>query len=167
MSRKTENVPRIETNIFGAVAEAAEAAAETETETETEPAEEHTTLIRSRDWDDSDVLMKIAMAEAEGESVEGKALVMLVVLNRVWTEGFPDSIEGVVFEPGQFTPVEDGGRYWSVTPDEGCHEALSMIQSGWDESRGALYFASTDFSHPWHEQNLEYLFTEGKHDFYR
>ena len=58
------------------------------------------TLIQSRDWgaDDSAILLQIAMAEAEGESTEGKALVMLVVLNRVWSEGFPDTISEVVFQ---------------------------------------------------------------------
>ena len=134
---------------------------ETEEQTETE----YQSLIRSRDWDEGDVLKQIAMAEAEGESVEGKALVMLVVLNRCWTEGFPDGISDVVFQPGQFTPVENG-RYYSVVPDEGCREAYDMVLHGWDESQGALYFASTDYPHTWHDQNCEYLFTEGKHAFY-
>lgn len=124
------------------------------------------TLIKSRDWDEGDVLMQIAMAEAEGEPVEGKAMVMLVVLNRVWTEGFPDSISDVVFQPGQFTPVSNG-RYYSVTPDEECREAYEMVLKGWDESQGALYFASTDYPHSWHTDNLEYLFTIGKHEFFK
>ena len=49
-------------------------------------------LIASMDWDkdDSYLLCKIAMAEAESEGVKGKALVMLVVLNRVWSDEFPD-----------------------------------------------------------------------------
>ena len=68
---------------------------QTETSIKAEPVSE--SLIKSRDWDEGDVLMQIAMAEAEGESVEGKALVMLVVLNRVWTDGFPDDISDVVF----------------------------------------------------------------------
>ena len=137
---------------------------QTETSIKAEPVSE--SLIKSRDWDEGDVLMQIAMAEAEGESVEGKALVMLVVLNRVWTDGFPDDISDVVFQPGQFTPVENG-RYYNVVPDEGCREAYEMVLHGWDESQGALYFASTDYPHTWHDQNLQYLFTEGKHEFYK
>lgn len=88
-------------------------------EAETEQYDMSGTLIKSRDWsaEDAEILLKIAMAEAEGESVEGKALVMLVVLNRVWSEGFPDSISEVVFQDGQFTPTEEGGRYWNTT---GC-----------------------------------------------
>lgn len=130
------------------------------------------TVIWSRDWseEDSEILLQIAMAEAEGESTEGKALVMLVVLNRAWSDGFPDSIEDVVFQKlngvYQFSPVEPGGRYWTTEPNEDCYRALDMVMNGWDESRGALYFdACTGES--WHSRNLEYLYTVGGHRFYK
>lgn len=124
--------------------------------------------IPSRDWDaeESQMLMKIAMAEAEGESVEGKALVMLVVLNRVWDDDFPGTIEEVIFEPGQFSPVKEGGRYYTTEPNSECYEALELVMQGWDESQGALYFESCE-GDSWHSQNLEFLFQEGKHKFYR
>ena len=53
------------------------------------PTPTYQSLVKSRDWDteESQMLMQIAMAEAEGEDTEGKALVMCVVLNRVWSEG--------------------------------------------------------------------------------
>lgn len=134
------------------------------------PAEEtgSESLIASRDWDaeESYMLMKIAMAEAEGESVEGKALVMLVVLNRVWSDGFPNTIEEVIFEPGQFAPVREGGRYYTTEPDSECREALELVMKGWDESYGALYFESCENS-SWHSENLEFLFRVGNHKFYR
>ena len=125
-------------------------------------------LIKSRDWDahDSEILMKIAMAEAEGEGVEGKALVMCVVLNRVWSEGFPDSIEDVVFKPGQFSVMQAGGRYYTTTPDEECHEALSMVARGWDESQGATFFEAYYNTNSWHRNNLKRLFQYGGHIFY-
>ena len=125
-------------------------------------------LIKSRDWgsEDSEILLKIAMAEAEGESVKGKALVMLVVLNRTWSDEFPDTIEEVVFQPQQFSPVAEGGRYYTTEPNEDCYEALGLIESGWDESEGALYFESCKGG-SWHSENLEYLFQEGNHKFYR
>lgn len=133
-----------------------------------EPEATYESLIMSRDWDaeESQMLMKIAMAEAEGESVEGKALVMLVVLNRVWSEDFPDTIEEVIFQPEQFSPVTEGGRYYTTEPDEECYEALGMVMNGWDESRGALYFESCEKS-SWHSENLEYLYQVGNHKFYR
>lgn len=133
-----------------------------------EPEATYTTAIPSRDWDaeDSEMLLKIAMAEAEGESVEGKALVMLVVLNRVWDDAFPGTIKEVIFQRNQFSPVATGGRYWTAEPDEGCYTALSLVESGWDESQGAMYFESTG-KDGWHSQNLEFLYQCGGHRFYR
>lgn len=132
------------------------------------PEPTYTSMIHSYDWDGEDerMLAKIAMAEAEGESVEGKALVILVVLNRVWSDEFPDSIEEVIFQKNQFSPVAEGGRYWTTEPDAGCHEALELVMGGWDESQGAFYFESTGRD-GWHSQNLEFLFEFGGHKFYR
>lgn len=134
---------------------------------ETEAADQ--SLIGSLDWgaEDAEILLKIAMAEAEGEDTEGKALVMLVVLNRVWSDDFPDSIEAVVFQENQFSPVKDGGRYYTTEPDEDCYAALALIQSGWDESMGALYFESEENADNWHSNNLTYLFQHGNHRFYK
>lgn len=133
-----------------------------------QPEREYTSAIQSRDWDaeESQMLMKLAMAEAEGESVEGKALVMLVVLNRVWSGKFPGTIEEVIFQPKQFSPVTEGGRYYTTEPNEECREALELVMNGWDESDGALYFESCEGG-SWHSKNLEYLFREGNHKFYR
>ena len=123
--------------------------------------------VQSWNSKDSEILLKIAMAEAEGEGTEGKALVMKVVLNRVASKEFPDSVEGVVFQPGQFEPVLDDGRYWNVEPDAECYKALYMVQcENWDDTEGALYFCRTGSS-PWMENNTEYLFTMGNHSFYR
>lgn len=137
-------------------------------EPQTTPEPTYTSMIHSYDWDGEDerMLAKIAMAEAEGESVEGKALVILVVLNRVWSDEFPDSIEEVIFQKNQFSPVAEGGRYWTTEPDAGCYEALELVMGGWDESQGAFYFESTGRD-GWHSQNLEFLFEFGGHKFYR
>ena len=126
----------------------------------------------SMDWDSGEayLLAKIAMAEAEGESTEGKALVMLVVLNRVLDDNFPDTIEEVIFQHNgdnyQFSPVESG-RFYESEPNEDCWAALDLIYSGWDESQGALYFESSKANDTWHSRNLEFLFIEGGHKFYK
>lgn len=121
----------------------------------------------SLDWsaEDSYILTKIAMAEAEGEDTEGKALVILVVLNRVWDDSFPDTIEEVVMQENQFSPVANG-RYDRVEPDSDCLDALELVMDGWDESEGALYFESRSLS-TWHQRNLKYLFKHGNHYFYK
>lgn len=126
----------------------------------------------SMDWDSGDayLLAKIAMAEAEGESTEGKALVMLVVLNRMLDDDFPDTIGEVIFQHNgddyQFSPV-GSGRIYENEPNEDCWAALDLIYSGWDESQGALYFESSKCDNTWHSRNLDFLFEEGGHKFYK
>lgn len=121
----------------------------------------------SLDAKESYLLAKIAMAEAEGEDVEGKALVIMVVLNRVWSDKFPDSIEEVIMQENQFSVTHEGGRWWTVEPDEDCYKALDMvIAEQWDGSQEALYFESEGKS-TWHQDNLEYLFKHGNHYFYK
>ena len=126
----------------------------------------------SMDWDSGEayLLAKIAMAEAEGESTEGKALVMLVVLNRMLDDDFPDTIGEVIFQHNgddyQFSPV-GSGRIYENEPNEDCWAALDLIYSGWDESQGALYFESSKCDNTWHSRNLEFLFEEGGHKFYK
>lgn len=127
-----------------------------------------TGLIHSMDFDASDayLLEKIAMAEAESEDTEGKALVMLVVLNRVWDAGFPNTIEEVIMQDGAFTPVSNG-RYDKVEPDADCMKAMELITvEHWDESQGALYFEKASDESTWHSRNLQKLFTHGAHTFY-
>lgn len=132
--------------------------------------QEHSNILNA---EESYLLAKIAMAEAEGESTEGKAMVIMVVLNRVWAEGFPDTIEEVILQHNektgvyQFTPVMPGGRWWRVEPDEDCWAALELIYQGWDESEGALYFEATWNDGTWHRNNLEYIKTVGNHNFYK
>ena len=128
---------------------------------------------QSPEWDaeDSYLLAKLAMAEAEGEDTEGKALVILVVLNRVRSEEFPDTVEDVILEEHngvcQFSVTQEGGRWYTVEPDEDCYEALELVMlENWDESEGALYFESRSDS-TWHQNHLQFLFQHGKHFFYK
>lgn len=133
--------------------------------------EDEVVLITNRHPGGDDYLLaKIAMAEAEGESIEGKALVMLVVLNRVNDSCFPDTVGEVIFQHKediyQFSPMQEGGRFYTNEPNEDCWEALELVKSGWDESQGALYFESCE-GNTWHNRNLELLFEEGGHQFYK
>lgn len=128
---------------------------------------------QSSEWDteDSYLLAKLAMAEAEGEDTEGKALVILVVLNRVRSEEFPDTVEDVILEEHngvcQFSVTQEGGRWYRVEPDEDCYKALELVMlENWDESEGALYFESRSDS-TWHQNHLQFLFQHGKHFFYK
>ena len=133
------------------------------------PEPKEVTLIESMDWDADEtyILAKIAMAEAEGEDTEGKALVILIVLNRVWSPQFPGTIEEVITEKNAFSSYSNG-RYDMVEPDKDCWAALELVQiEHWDGSRGALYFEKTPDpgESTWHSRNLEMLFIHGNHTF--
>ena len=89
---------------------------------------------------DKGYLMLIAQAEAEGEGIEGKAAVMRVVLNRVASEKFPNTVGEVLFQKGQFSTVNPGGRIYKVQPDAECVAAVTLIENGWNGVPEALYF---------------------------
>ena len=106
------------------------------------------------------MLAKIAMAEAEGESLKTKIFVILTILNRVNSNRFPNTIEEVIFQSSngtyQFTPVENG-RYFSVEPNEDCWTAVEMVDKMKDDiSNGALYFEACS-GESWHSVNLELI----------
>lgn len=123
---------------------------------------------RSRDWgeDDGYLLARIAMAEAEDQDTEGKALVMCVVLNRVWDDEFPGTIQDVIFEKNQFSPIFDG-RWDRVEPNEDCYKALEMVEKGWNESQGATYFEAMKSQSTWHSRNMQKLFEHQDTSFYK
>lgn len=89
--------------------------------------------------EEEEMLMRVAMAEAESEGVIGKALVMCTVLNRMLISG--KSMREVIFS-GAYSVTHEGGRYYTVTPDEECEIALLMVAGGWDGSQGSVYFCT-------------------------
>lgn len=119
--------------------------------------------------EDALILHKISIAEAGGESIESMALVMLVILNRVSDDNFPDSIEDIVFQKSrgvaQFTPTIDG-NYNDAKPNEKSKAAMELILNGWDESKGALFFEACS-GESWHGRNLELLFEKDGIRYYK
>lgn len=80
--------------------------------------------------------------EARGEPYEGQVAVAAVILNRIESSTFPDTISGVVFEPLAFTAVADGQIY--MEPNETAKEAVMDAINGWDPSGGATYYFNPD-----------------------
>lgn len=123
--------------------------------------------------EDKEVLLRIVEAEATCEDIKGRMLVANVILNRVVSEEFPDSITEVVFqnngETYQFAPIKDG-RYWTVKISEETIEAVERVLAGEDDSRGALYFAARSMANKkamrWFDSSLQYLFRHGVHEFF-
>lgn len=123
----------------------------------------------SKDWsaEDSYLLAKIAMAEAEGCNTQTKTLIILCVLNRVKSDEFPDTIYDVIFQTNQFSPI-DNGRWDRVEPNEDCWEAVKVVmEAKYDYSGGATYFESCDDEDNWHSRNLEFLYESDGIKFYK
>jgi N-acetylmuramoyl-L-alanine amidase len=87
---------------------------------------------------DMEILASIINAEARGESYQGKVAVGAVIINRVYHPSFPNSIKKVVYQSGQFTPVENG--MIDLSPDDESFRAAYDAVSGLDPSQGSLYF---------------------------
>ena len=109
------------------------------------------------------LLAKTVYAEARGEPYEGQVAVAAVVLNRVESPDFPNTIAEVIYQPWAFTAVHDGQI--NLEPNQTAYNAARDAMNGWDPTYGCLYYynASTATS--------EWIFTRttvvtiGKHVF--
>ncbi len=118
--------------------------------------------------DDVYWLSKIISAEARGESLLGQIAVGNVVLNRVRSSAYPNSVYGVIFDRKygvQFSPVSNGSIYLPAA--ESSVIAAKICLDGFTVSPRALFFYEPNLAHShWIAQNREYLFTIGHHRFY-
>lgn len=87
---------------------------------------------------DLQIIANAVFGEARGEPYEGQVAVAAVILNRLESPDFPDSISGIIFQPGAFTAVADG-QIW-LTPNERSKLAVLDAINGWDPSENALYY---------------------------
>ena len=113
-------------------------------------------------------LSKIVSAESAGEINKGKVAVANVILNRVKSEDFPDTIYGVIFDNKygvQFTPTADGAIY--NTPTSESVTAAKRALLGESISRDCLYFLNPKTAtNSWIIKNRKFYKTIGNHDFY-
>lgn len=89
-------------------------------------------------------LAKIVYGEARGESFEGQVAVAGVVLNRVESDEFPQTLAGVIYQRNAFTAVHDG--QYELTPDATAYQAVREAYKGTDPSQGALYYFNPDIA---------------------
>lgn len=88
--------------------------------------------------DDITLLAMAIHGEARGEPYVGQVAVAAVILNRVKHPSFPNTIAGVIFQPGAFTAVDDGQIY--LTPNNESYKAARDALNGWDPTGGAIYY---------------------------
>ncbi|HET7579250.1 MAG TPA: cell wall hydrolase, partial [Bacillales bacterium] len=84
------------------------------------------------------LLAQLVYAEARGEPIKGQVAVAAVVLNRIDSNKFPDTVTGVIYEPLAFTCVQLGSFY--NQPDKEAYRAVYLAIQGWDPSYGSLYY---------------------------
>lgn len=91
-------------------------------------------------YSSSDValLAKIVSAESRGESYEGQVAVAAVILNRIEHPSFPNTLAGVIYQPGAFSCLTDGGVNAPVA--DSAYKAVRDAINGWDPSGGAIYY---------------------------
>lgn len=85
-----------------------------------------------------DLLSRIVYGEARGEPYTGQVAVAAVVLNRVKSSSFPNSVAGVIYQSGAFDAVTDGQI--NMTPNSTAKKAAQDALNGWDPSYGAIYY---------------------------
>ena len=131
---------------------------------------ENPTLMSDEDYD---TLLRIVEAEAGSEDIKGRVLVANVIMNRVKSDDFPNTVTEVVWDNSdgvpQFSPTYDG-RINEVTVSDETREAVKQALKGADYSEGALFFiqksAAEEHNVKWFEKDLKRLFKYGVHEFY-
>lgn len=88
--------------------------------------------------DDVALLARVVSAEARGEPYTGQVAVAAVILNRIEHPSFPNTLAGVIYQPGAFSCLTDGGINAPVA--DSAYKAVRDAINGWDPSGGAIYY---------------------------
>lgn len=125
------------------------------------------TVERKANYTEEDVklLARLIYGESRGEPYEGQVAVGAVVLNRVESDEFPDTIEEVIFQKRQFSCVDDGQFYLDIPEDSSVYLAAREALEGKDPTNGCLYFYNPDISTSKWIFTLKTVVTIGNHRF--
>ena len=110
------------------------------------------------------LLARVVYGEARGEPYTGQVAVAAVVLNRVKSSKFPNTISGVVYQSGAFDAVADGQI--NMTPDTTAKKAAQDALNGWDPSYGAIYYFNPSTATNKWIWSRPMTVTIGKHHFF-
>lgn len=112
---------------------------------------------------DLNLLAKLVYGEARGEPYTGQVAVAAVVLNRVKSSSFPNTISGVIYQSGAFTAVSDGQI--NLTPNQTAYNAAQDALNGWDPSYGAIYYFNPSTATNAWIWSRPHIITIGRHRF--
>lgn len=120
--------------------------------------------------EDYNNLLRIVEAEVGDNDVYGRTVVANVVINRVRSSHFENTITEVIFSKGQFSPIRDK-RFFKVKVSEATIKGVNDALMGEDYSMGALYFMDRAYSSNhavgWFDSSLTYLFSYGGHEYFK
>ena len=101
-------------------------------------------LATSSSTSDVQLLARAINGEARGEPYEGQVAVGAVILNRVKSSSFPNTIAGVIYQPGAFTAVSDGQINQYIDENSTVVKAAQDAINGWDPTNGCIYYFNPD-----------------------
>ncbi len=111
------------------------------------------------------LLARIINGEARGEPYEGQVAVGAVIMNRVRSSEFPNTIAGVIYQKGQFTAVTDGQFDKAIEKNSTVYKAAREAINGSDPTGGALYFYDPRYTKSKYLFSLKTITTIGNHRF--
>lgn len=114
---------------------------------------------------DVQLLARAINGEARGEPYEGQVAVGAVILNRVRDSRFPNTIAGVIYQPGAFTAVADGQINVPIDESSTVVKAARDALNGWDPTEGAVYYFNPDTATNKWIWSRPLIKTIGKHRF--
>lgn len=97
-------------------------------------------LAKSSNRSDVQLMARAINGEARGEPYEGQVAVGAVILNRVKDSRFPNTISGVIYQPGAFTAVADGQINAPISEGSTVYKAAQDAMNGWDPTGGCVYY---------------------------
>lgn len=99
-----------------------------------------TSLAKASNTSDIQLMARAINGEARGEPYEGQVAVGAVILNRVKDSRFPNTISGVIYQPGAFTAVADGQINAPIDESSTVYKAARDAMNGWDPTGGCVYY---------------------------
>ena len=114
---------------------------------------------------DIQLMARAINGEARGEPYEGQVAVGAVILNRVKSSQFPNTIAGVIYQSGAFTAVSDGQINVPISEGSTVYKAARDAMNGWDPTGGCIYYFNPDTATNKWIWSREHVKTIGKHRF--
>ena len=126
---------------------------------------ENISYAASSGTSDIQLMARAINGEARGEPYEWQVAVGAVILNRVKDSKFPNSISGVIYQPGAFTAVSDGQINQPIKEGTTVYKAAQDAKNGWDPTGGCIYYFNPQTATNKWIWSRPHVKTIGKHRF--